>query len=234
MTEEPRAAVPGWYGKLPSLGDFATRRLPVEFVKPWDAWLQDVIPASRDALAERWFDCYLTMPIWRFVFLPGLVTQSGWAGVLMPSVDRVGRHFPLTVAVELPSHAAAARAVFEGAEWFAGLEDAALAVLDPTRDADDLDEALAPSALAVGADGRTGRLEPAAARAAVRRSLRTARRGRSLACMEREHGLESALVDARPRGRRVADARVRRTPDGRGVRLAPREPLDGLYLVFGW
>lgn len=159
MTAEPHAAVPGWYGKLPSLGDFATRRLPVEFVKAWDAWLQDVIPASRDALAERWLDCYLTMPIWRFVFLPGLVTQSGWAGVLMPSVDRVGRHFPLTVAVELSSHAAAARAVFEGAEWFAGLEDAALAVLDPTRGADDLDDALTSSLLAsppaVEPDGST-------------------------------------------------------------------------------
>ncbi len=148
MTEEQRASVPGWYGKLPSLGDFATRRLPVEFVKAWDACLQEVIEATRDAFAERWFDSYLTMPIWRFVFLPGLVTQSGWAGVLMPSVDRVGRHFPLTVAVEVPSHTAAAHAVFEGAEWFAGLEDAALAVLDPTRGADELDEALARSGLA--------------------------------------------------------------------------------------
>ena len=161
MTEEPRAAVPGWYGKLPSLGDFATRRLPVEFVKAWDACLQEVIQATRDALAERWFDSYLTMPIWRFVFLPGLVTQSGWAGVLMPSVDRVGRHFPLTVAVELPSHAAAAHAVFEGAEWFAGLEDAALAVLDPTRGADELDEALARSGLAAPPTaGPEGSIQP--------------------------------------------------------------------------
>jgi type VI secretion system protein ImpM len=148
VTEESRSAIPGWYGKLPSLGDFATRRLPVEFVKAWDAWLQDVIPASREALGEGWFDAYLTMPMWRFVLLPGLVTQSGWAGVLMPSVDRVGRHFPLTLAVELPTHAAAAYAVFESAAWFAGLEDAALAVLDPTRGADELDEALAQSVLA--------------------------------------------------------------------------------------
>jgi type VI secretion system protein ImpM len=147
VTEEPRAAIPGWYGKLPSLGDFAARRLPVEFVKAWDAWLQEVIPATRAALGEAWLDSYLTMPIWRFVFLPGLVTPSGWAGVLMPSVDRVGRHFPLTVAVELPSHASAAHAVFEGADWYAGLEDAALAVLDPTRGADDFDSALAGSVL---------------------------------------------------------------------------------------
>ena len=148
MTEEPRASIPGWFGKVPSLGDFATRRLPVEFVKAWDAWLQEVLPATRAILGDNWFDSYLTMPIWRFVFLPGLVTQSGWAGVLMPSVDRVGRHFPLTVAVEMPSHAAAAHAVFEGAEWFAGLEDAALVVLDPTRGADDLDDALAHRVLA--------------------------------------------------------------------------------------
>ena len=147
MTEESPSSIPGWYGKLPSLGDFASRRLPVEFVKAWDTWLQDVLQASREALGEAWFDAYLTMPIWRFVLLPGLVTQSGWAGVLMPSVDRVGRHFPLTVAVELPSHEVAAHAVFEGAGWFAGLEDAALAVLDPTRSVDDLDEALAHCAL---------------------------------------------------------------------------------------
>ena len=143
MTEAVSGPIPGWYGKLPSLGDFATRRLSPEFVKPWDTWLQEVLQATRDTLLEGWFDSYLTMPIWRFVFLPGLVGQSGWAGVLMPSVDRVGRHFPLTIAMALPSYAAAAHAVFDGAEWFAELEDAALAVLDLSRGADDLDRALA-------------------------------------------------------------------------------------------
>lgn len=149
MTEASGGAIPGWYGKLPSLGDFATRRLSMEFVKRWDDWLQDVLPASRAALGEGWLDAYLTMPIWRFALLPGLIGQSGWAGVLMPSVDRVGRHFPLTLAMALPSNAAAAYAVFEGAEWFADLEDTALSVLDPTRSADDLDGALVQCALAV-------------------------------------------------------------------------------------
>jgi type VI secretion system protein ImpM len=158
VTEASPTAIPGWYGKIPSLGDFASRRLPVEFVKAWDAWLQDVIPATRAEVGDAWLDFYLTMPIWRFVFLPGLVTPSGWAGVLMPSVDRVGRHFPLTIAVELESHTAAAHAVFEGTAWFAGLEDAALGVLDPTRGVDDLDAALAGHALSVpsSAGGDTG------------------------------------------------------------------------------
>jgi type VI secretion system protein ImpM len=158
---EAHAVIPGWYGKIPSLGDFATRRLPVEFVKAWDAWLQEVLPASREALGGAWLDSYLTMPIWRFVFLPGLLTQSGWAGVLMPSVDRVGRHFPLTVATELSSHAAAAHVVFDGAEWFAGLEDAALSVLDATRGADDLDDTLGERGLsAPAATERDGALRP--------------------------------------------------------------------------
>lgn len=135
--------IPGWYGKLPGLGDFASRRLPDEFIRPWDAWLQSVIHVCRGNLGEAWQDCYLTMPIWRFVLLPGVVEASGWAGVLMPSVDRVGRQFPLTLVTALSSEAGPAHAVFAGAEWFADMEDAALGVLDPNRGPDDLDRALA-------------------------------------------------------------------------------------------
>lgn len=160
MTAESSQAIPGWYGKLPNLGDFASRRLPGEFIRTWDAWLQEVLQATRASLGEAWLDCYLTMPIWRFVLLPGLVGPSGWAGVLMPSVDRVGRQFPLTLAVALPSDAVAAHAVFEGADWFADLEDAALGVLDPTRGPDDLDRALADRAFTppviVELDGSAG------------------------------------------------------------------------------
>lgn len=144
----PEAAAPGWYGKVPGLGDFASRRLPSEFIQPWDEWLQEGLAATRAVLAEGWLDCYLTMPIWRFVLLPGVLGPNGWAGVLMPSVDRVGRQFPLTLALALPSPAAAAHMVFDGAIWFDSLESAALSALDMERDASDLDLALAACALA--------------------------------------------------------------------------------------
>ena len=97
---------PGWHGKLPSLGDFASRRLPHEFIEAWDGWLAAGLAALRTAGPDRWLDGYLASPIWRFMLLPGAlrgaVGQQGWAGVLMPSVDRAGRYFPFTVAWPMP------------------------------------------------------------------------------------------------------------------------------------
>ncbi len=60
----------GFYGKLPSHGDFLRRRASDAFVDAWDAWLQECLAASRSALGERWLDVYLTSPAWRFVCGP--------------------------------------------------------------------------------------------------------------------------------------------------------------------
>lgn len=102
----PRAELPGWHGKLPSLGDFASRRLPHEFVEVWDEWLAGGLSALRQQSGEAWLDGYLASPIWRFLLLPGALAgpcgQQAWAGVLMPSVDRAGRYFPFTVTCALP------------------------------------------------------------------------------------------------------------------------------------
>lgn len=93
----------GFYGKLPSHGDFVRRRVPDAFVSVWDSWLQDCISASRTILSDRWLDTYLTSPAWRFVCDTGLFGPSPVAGLMVPSVDRVGRYFHLTVVAELPS-----------------------------------------------------------------------------------------------------------------------------------
>src|SRR5580765_2195673 len=93
----------GFYGKLPSHGDFLRRRVSDAFVSVWDAWLQACVAASRDALADRWLDIYLTSPAWRFVCAAGACGPSPVAGVMVPSVDRVGRYFPLTLVAALPA-----------------------------------------------------------------------------------------------------------------------------------
>ena len=91
----------GFYGKLFSTGDFVRRGFPVEIYELWDPWLQQGLLHSRAALGEHWLDAYLSAPIWRFVLAPGLAGDAAWVGAMMPSVDRVGRYFPLTVVAGL-------------------------------------------------------------------------------------------------------------------------------------
>ncbi len=89
---------PGWFGKLATQGDFASRRLPSDLVQACDRWLAECVDASRRQLGERWLQSYLGAPVWRFAWGPGLVDPHWWFGVLMPSCDNVGRYFPLLVA----------------------------------------------------------------------------------------------------------------------------------------
>ena len=140
------ATIPGWYGKLPSLGDFASRRLEADFIEPWDLWLGGAMQAQRDSMGDAWLDAYLQSPPWRFVLMPGVL--SGFdpglvlVGVLMPSVDRVGRYFPLTIAASianLPSSSAAYEALLA---WLHRVEDTALDALQDDWTIEQLEAAL--------------------------------------------------------------------------------------------
>ena len=131
--------VPGWYGKIPSLGDFASRRLPDAFVQRWDSWLQEGLALARTELGAGWLDVYLVAPVRRFWLAPGVIGAAGWTGVMMSSVDRVGRYFPLTIAQAAPVLAEALAAP----SWYAELEGVARQVLDVSFTVDDLEEALA-------------------------------------------------------------------------------------------
>jgi type VI secretion system protein ImpM len=122
--------IPGWYGKLPGLGDFAQRRLPAGFVAPWDAWLQEGITHSKAVLGDTWLDSYLTAHIWHFVLMPGVLDPQPWAGVWMPSVDKVGRYFPFTLAVALPPETPLAVSAIALGSWLEQLEDCARQCLD--------------------------------------------------------------------------------------------------------
>ena len=118
----------GFHGKLPDKGDFLTRRLPASMVEPWDAWLREVLVGSRDELGAEWLDLYLACPIWRFALSPGLCGPESVIGILMPSVDRVSRTFPLTLAI-LTGVAAPASAATVGRRWFEAAEPLALEAL---------------------------------------------------------------------------------------------------------
>lgn len=134
----------GWFGKLPLLGDFAHRRLPQAFVDGLDAWLSAGMEASRTQLGEAWLDTYLTGPLWRFALAPGVLDpQQWWFGVMMPSVDKVGRYFPLVVARGTAFAPEAAPAVDALEAWFAHIGGAVLGTLQPHATLDSFEQALA-------------------------------------------------------------------------------------------
>lgn len=128
--EQEPATVPGWFGKVVMLGDFAHRRLTPEFIEACDHWLSSCISASRTQLGDRWLDTYLTAPLWRFAWAPGVVGEFWWFGVLTPSVDAVGRYFPLVVALPNESAPLTADALEALADWYSHNRRAALATLN--------------------------------------------------------------------------------------------------------
>lgn len=120
----------GFHGKVPTNGDFIRRRLPGSFLEPWDEWLQQAMARSKAQLGEAWLESYLTSPIWRFALPRELCGPLACAGVLMPSVDSVGRYYPITIASLLPAAPHPFAMAAQCGPWFAAAEDAALTCLD--------------------------------------------------------------------------------------------------------
>src|SRR5690242_3290244 len=97
-----RNAAIGFYGKIPARGDFVHAGLPRTFTDTWDRWMQRMLPASRSALRDAWLPAWREAPVWRFALTPGTCGRNSVIGLWMPSVDRVGRHYPLTLAAVAP------------------------------------------------------------------------------------------------------------------------------------
>jgi type VI secretion system protein ImpM len=100
------ARISGLFGKLPARGDFIRVGLPRRFTDPFDAWLgawlrtwlRAALPESRARLGEGRAAAWLEAPIWRFALPSGACGPDPAFGLMMPSLDRVGRHFPLVLA----------------------------------------------------------------------------------------------------------------------------------------
>lgn len=148
----------GFFGKLPSHGDFVRRALPSELISLWDPWLQAGLAESRQVLGEIWLERYLSGPIWRFGLSAGVCGDAPWLGAMMPSVDRVGRYFPLTVATRMPADQGLFATAAGAGPWLGELEQVMLRALEEDGlTADDLAEQLAGiTPLAGGTPGPPG------------------------------------------------------------------------------
>lgn len=90
----PDGAVNGGaiFGKLPAHGDFIARGLAPDARDSLDDWLAASLADAREALGEGFDDAFDTAPPWRFAHAEG----DGWiAGAIAPSVDSVGRRYPI-------------------------------------------------------------------------------------------------------------------------------------------
>ena len=127
----------GAFGKIPSVGDFFRINAPPGFASVWDEWLQRCLVSGAHAYGAGWAALYMSVPIWRFCLTAGVAGQGAIMGVLMPSVDRVGRRFPLTLASPMETPGPAQLDHFAEDGLFARLEDLALDALedDMTREA---------------------------------------------------------------------------------------------------
>lgn len=133
----------GAFGKMPAVGDFFRLNVPAPFVSAWDAWIQTTMLAAQARLGGDWDTHYMSAPIWRFSLAAGLAGPQKMLGVLMPSVDRVGRRFPLTLAAPMETPGPAPLDHFSETALFETLEDLALDALEDTMTREALIERLA-------------------------------------------------------------------------------------------
>ena len=159
--------VPGFYGKLPSHGDFVGRRLPPSVRHCFDAWLQGALVCSKAALGPAWLPTWGSSPLWRFVVGAGVCGEQAWAGVMMPSADRVGRPFPLLLAAAIDGTPALGDCLTLHDGWFARLEALALGALEADFSLEGFDAALRVSGATAGCIAPAGAETPRAASATV-------------------------------------------------------------------
>lgn len=105
----------GFFGKIPTTGDFVSRRLPGDFIRHWDRW---VARHLAPLLVSGAWDEDIGLR-----FLLGPDAGRPMAGVALPSADRAGRKFPLTVAS--PLSAAATGLATRADRWFNGVQEIA-------------------------------------------------------------------------------------------------------------
>jgi len=91
----------GYFGKLPTVGDFIHQVLPQDFATCFHEWLQLSMAQARESLGDEFLTYYLNCPSWKFITSPGICGSQAVAGITIPSVDQVGRYFNFTLATVL-------------------------------------------------------------------------------------------------------------------------------------
>jgi len=122
-TQSPmQADTIGFFGKLPTHGDFVSAALGSRLQSELDRWVHNGLIALEATLGSDWRRLFHATTAWRFVVGKGVWAPSAVAGVLLPSRDRVGRSFPLIIAAQLQRFSGQLRDLCEDDSWFTAAE----------------------------------------------------------------------------------------------------------------
>ena len=118
------------FGKVSPKRDFVAVHAPRRVLDVWEPWIQGGMSASRQSLGDDWQPVFLKAPIWRF-WLGDELCGTTVIGAFMPSLDGIGRYFPLTVfACADEGETIAPPELDPQADWFTAAEDFLLSTLD--------------------------------------------------------------------------------------------------------
>jgi type VI secretion system protein ImpM len=118
-----------------------------------DLWIQDGILAMQRIHGAQWLAHYLVAPLWSFVIPAGMWAELGLVGVLIPSVDKVGRYFPFVLVHPLPEAARLADSLPPASQWLPSVGRTLIQALVKGLDVDQIVVSLEAVSLIAGAGG---------------------------------------------------------------------------------
>lgn len=140
----------GYFGKLPGSGDFVSRGLERSLILKLDVWLQEGLASLASMHGPAWLNSYLVAPAWHFVMPAGLWSSSALMGSTIPSVDRVGRYFPLIALRSLPKSEPIADLLATSSTWLDETRTLLIRALQECLSPDSLYELLSEIPIANG------------------------------------------------------------------------------------
>ena len=98
--EQPGIMI-GVYGKLPCAGDFFYRHLSASTLEALDRFHAQSLYELQKTYANQWQERFLHSAAWCCYIPRHCWADSSFLGVIVPSCDRVGRAYPLTLLLPL-------------------------------------------------------------------------------------------------------------------------------------
>ena len=120
----------GLFGKLPAKRDFIGANAPHRFLDVWEPWLKAGLAMSKQMLGASWTSAYNCAPIWRF-WLGANLCGEAIIGAFMPSVDGVGRSFPLAIFAGESGELLPPPELDPNDDWCEAVEAILLSALEP-------------------------------------------------------------------------------------------------------